>query len=167
MGRFIKLNEDVGILAKKLLVNQDLCKLLYYDVYNPLEQKNIDPYTVYSERLLMFMPKIFDDDNDKGCYLMIRPDNITPSKGGYYAISNLYFDIMCHYQNRKIEGGDRVLFITDIIDEMMQNARISVGKPNLIVINEIANRSAVFGGYRLVYKDVDFRMSGGDDVAIK
>lgn len=161
MGRFLKLNKDISALARKLLTNQDLCKLLYYDVENPLEQEDIDAYKVYNTRLVMFMPKIFDDKNDRGCYLMIRPIEIKSSTGGYYAISNLVFDIMCHYKNRKITGGDRVLYIADIIDKMMQDTRIGIGKSNLVIADEIVNRNAVFGGYGLVYKDVDFRMSGG------
>lgn len=157
MGRFAKLNKDISTLGIEVLQNQELCKLLHYPHYDPWSMPEVDGYEhVYNQRLLLFTPKIFDAD-DVGSYLIIRPDKIRPTSGGYFRATFLLFDIMVHQAARRVKGGDRVMYIADIIEDMMSNARLSVGKANFHDCVTVANTNGTFSGFSLVYKDVDFK----------
>lgn len=155
MGRFLKLNNDMQIIADKLLENQDLCKLLAYEGNNPLSMPKVRTSDIMNKRLL-FSSRIFDVD-EVGSYLTVRFAGGKPSKGGYFIHSTFFVDILIHQDARNVIGGQRVNFMADIIEEIMANLDISIGKVSLYDVVEIVSNNASFAGLRLVYRDTDFK----------
>ena len=166
MGRFEKLNRDIRGLAEKMLEDQDLCKLIHYPDANPFSQPDINgKKELLDKRLLLFAPK-FPIAKEVGSYVSIRAPRFYPSRGGYYVVSLLCFDIFIHEKSREIfyldkngnvEKGNRALIIMDKIEDIMSKSKIGIGENNLEPIVEITNNNATFSGYSLGYKDVDFR----------
>lgn len=171
MGRFAKLNKDINKLAEKIMQDQDLCKLIYYPNTHPLEKPDINGEGILDKRLLLFTPKIplageSEETQDDGTYVMIRPTRMTPSRGGYFIISLLIFDIYCHKDVRDIYykdedsgdivKGDRALLIMDKIMGIMDDMDIGIGKDNIDRAEEVSNRNTTFSGYAIGYVNVDF-----------
>jgi len=168
MGKFAKLNDDIQILARKVIDNQELSKLLYYPDTYPLEQPDLSTRKrreLLYDRLLLFTPKIPLAD-EVGSYVMIRVPKGRPIGGGYYIASLLLFDIYTHVDSRYIrfkdvngkdKAGDRALMIADEIEGFMDNMRLSIGENGLHGFNDIANTDSSFSGYQLGYEDIDFR----------
>ena len=172
ISRFKKLNSDIQFLANRMMEDQELVKLIHYPHQYPLKQPAISGYkNVLDKRLLLFTPKIplaGEDTNtqEDGTYVMVRPFRINPSRGGYYAISLLVFDIYCQKDIRTIyykdEDGDevksdRALMIVDRIENVMKDTGIGIGEDSMDVMEEISNRNMTFSGYRMGYVNVDFR----------
>ena len=168
MGRFAKLNDDIQILARRILDNQDLCKLLYYPDTYPLEQPDLSRVKsrgLLYKRLLLFTPKL-PLATTVGSYIMIRVPRGRPLKGGEFLASLLVFDIYCHDEARNIrfkdvdgieKAGDRVIMIADKIEEIMNDMSLSIGNDNMDGWSEVSNKEALFNGYSIGYVDVDFR----------
>ena len=168
MGRFAKLNDDVQILARKILDNQDLCKLLYYTDTYPLEQPDLNTKArreLLYTRLLLFTSKM-PLTEVVGSYIMLRVPRGKPTDGSYFLKSLLLFDIYTHEDSRNIrikddngieKAGDRVILIADKIDEFMVDMQLSIGQNNIDGWSEVANRDSMFSGYSVGYVDVDFR----------
>ena len=167
MGRFKKLNDDIKQLGDMVLQDQDLCKLIYYPDDNPLEQPDINGRKILGERLLLLTPKL-PLAKEEGTYVSILPTNImlVPNRGDLFIRCLLCFEIYCHIKSRpimykdkngNIRDGDRVVFIMDKIEEIMDNIEFSIGEPKLNGARVISNTNATFSGYEITYKDFDFK----------
>lgn len=169
MGRFAKLNDDIQELGLKVLMNQDLCKLIHYPDMNPLDQPNINGQReILDKRLLLFTHKIPLVETE-GTYVLIRPDNFKSSKGGYYLSCSLLFEVYTHESIRKItykdedgniKKGDRVILILDKIEEFMKTVDFSIGDNDFLNGGSLGNRDSLFTGFGIAYRDVDFRNQG-------
>ena len=168
MGRFEKLNDDMQMLADKILADQDLCKLIHYPDNNPLDQPDVNPEIIRDERLLSFISKIELADK-VGTYVLIRVPNFRPSKGGYFISSLLLFDVYTHSKSKVVyytdsqgnrKKGNRVMLILDRIDDIMASLGAGVGQDSLNGGGEVANSNATFSGHSIGYANVDFRNQG-------
>lgn len=169
MGRFEKLNDDIQLLADKILADQELCKLIHYPDNNPLDQPNVNGKRhILDKRLLLFTPKI-PLAEEQGTYVLIRVPNFRPTKGGYFISSLLLFDVYTHSKSKVIyytdengneKKGDRVMLILDKIDKVMEGLGIGIGQDNLNGGGEVANANATFSGHSIGYANVDFRNQG-------
>lgn len=171
MRRFEKLNNDIQELGQRLIANQDLCKLLYYQQNNPLDLPEISGKShILNKKILLFTPKL-PLATATDVYMTVRVPKMRPSsKDGYYIVSMLSFDIYCHRDIREIyytgtDGnmakGDRSILLLDKVDEVMKNVDTSIGKCKLHEISEIYNSDATFSGYSAIYIDLDFRNAWG------
>ena len=158
MGRFLKLNNDMQTIADKLLENQDLCKLLKYEGENPLSMPEVRPSEIMDKRLLL-SSKIFGN-KEIGSFLTLEISGGKPKSSEHYIQTSFFFDILIHHDARKIINGQRVNFISDIIEEVMESMTFSIGKVNFYGFERIGNNDGRFLGRRLIYRDVDFRNIG-------
>jgi hypothetical protein len=167
MGRFEKLNDDMQMLADKILADQDLCKLIHYPDNNPLDQPDVNPEIIRDERLLLFTPKI-PLAEEQGTYVIVLPTNIAlvPNSGNQFIRCLLVFDIYSHQNIRNVyykdkqqndKKGDRVILIMNKIEEIMKNIGFSIGDSELNGARIISNSNATFSGYEISYKDFDFK----------
>lgn len=168
MGRFEKLNDDIRLLAEKMLVNQDLCRLIHYSDINPLSADLSDvngKKDVMDKRLILFSPKL-PTGKEVGTFVNIRPVSMRASQGDYYIKTRLRFCIFCHkdasviyYKDNEGETkkGNRAMLILDRITNFMEDVDIGIGKENIGGIEEICNRDSSFAGYMIDYLNVDFR----------
>lgn len=167
MGRFAKLNNDIQQLGLKMLENQDICKLIYYKDAKIIDKPDVDSSKILNKRLFLFTSKLPMTPTEK-TYVMLRPLKFRPSKGGYFVVSLLCFDIYVHQnvrrvvfknKNGEIESGDRALMLMDKIDEFMNSNKngVCVSKDNLDGASEIDTRNAEFAGFTLAYRDISFR----------
>lgn len=168
MGRFEKLNDDIRLLADRILSNQDLCRLIHYPDSSPLSTDLVNvngKRDVMDKRLILFRPKL-PLPEETGSYLNIRTTSMRSSRGDYYIRTVLGFCIYCHNNVRDIwyedsagnmKKGDRALLIIDRIEGIIKDIGIGIGDENFGGVEEIANRDSSFAGYALSYLNVDFR----------
>lgn len=165
-GRFEKLNDDIQELALQVLRNQNLCKLIYYpDIDNPLGKPDIRGERLISDKkVILFNHKMPLTERGR-TYLIIRPDNFRPSRGGAYIKCSLIFEVyssedirsITYDKDGELKSGDRVLLILNEIDNIMQESDISIGENNFISGGSAGNRNSSITGFGLQYNDVDFR----------
>lgn len=166
-NKFEKLNRDIYNLAKKMLEDQELCKLIHYSGQFPLTQPDISgTRLLLGKKVLPFKSKIPRPD-EQGTYILIRPENIRGSKGGNLISSQLVFEIYTSETDGDVydEDGDiadRVALIMSKIDKFMINSGLSIGKNSFGMAGSIGTRNSEFTGYSMVYNDIDFREISGE-----
>ncbi len=166
MGRFAKLNNDIQQLGWKMLENQDICKLIYYNNSQIIDKPDVNIDEILHKRLFLFTSKL-PIAVKEGTYVMIRPYRFKLSKGGYFVVSLLCFDIYVHQDARRVVfqdkngellTGDRVLMLMDKIDEFIYGGSgLGIGEDNFDGAEEINTRNNEFAGFTLAYKNIDFK----------
>lgn len=154
---FLNCSNDINIIAKRLLKNQELCKLLYYtddDCLSPdrrivsdaekakMLHKNI--------KVIPYLPK----DTDMLNYIVIQFDNFTsdPIKQEY--ISNyVVIDVICHIDNWLLDDGRlRPYLIMNHIDEFMRGSKLSgLGATEFVTAQQLLV-SPSLAGFSMVYQ---------------
>lgn len=142
-------------ILTKLLSNQNLCKYIYYPVSSPLTQP-----TITDTKKLLFtyispipiLPSVTDTAKS---FIIVTLDDFNLGKS--FKVSKVVFDIVCHVDLWKIDGGKlRPFRIMHEIDTLYNEQRIfGIGKLNFdggrrIIIND------KFQGYQLRYRVYEF-----------
>ena len=166
MSKFEFLNQNMNDIFTKIYANQNLCKLLYHDVDNPLAEANITDTTVLYT----------DKENQKIFPYPFTPDiadvqktvlNVVFNKfelgdnNIYFKPSNIDFIVLSHIYLWNITDGSndiklRPFMILNELDETFGFQRtVGLGR-NIFDYADIIWANTSFVGYRICYKAWDF-----------
>lgn len=158
MARF-SYNQYLNSFAQNVFANQTLCKLLYYDYTNPLDQADIADttilYTDYENQRILFSPFTLNVDDSRITKLAVLLNDITVDRIDYFREVSIDCIIACHNDlwdlNSTNYVSSRPIAIWDELEIIFNSQYTSgVGKDrtsigNLIYFNDN------FSGYRITY----------------
>lgn len=160
MSRFNELSKNINTVLDNLIKNQDLCKLLKYNTYNPKSEQDINNTVelLYDKIYpLPFTPDIKGDKHEPVSVLNVIFDDFKLGKTNrYFKRSNIEFVILCHKDIWRIDGNLRPFAIMHEIDTMFNsNQKIGVGDLGF-ELGKIMWANELYAGYKIVYKNYEF-----------
>jgi len=163
ISRFLELGQNINQLVLSLVTNDTLCKLLYYNVPDPLSQPSVpSPSTDVLFNNLFPYPYSPIAETNEISLLNVYLDNFRPEKVKFKE-SLVICDVVCHQELWQLTGssnGLRPYLIMNEIDDMFnqQDYIIGIGKMqfNSARVFFPAGIESKFCGYQLTYKILDF-----------
>lgn len=158
---FLSLNKDMKILVNKILSNQRLKKLLYYQVKDPLSKPNLteqESLSLFGQQIKI-IPKLYVD-KDLLTYMIISFDNFIESSNPQFRDNLIEFDIICHFESWQLNDFDlRPYRIAAELDSMLDKQRLTgIGLLEFVGASQIVLNSE-FAGLCLMYR----AYHGGED----
>ena len=154
---FLSVDKDMGIIAKQLLGNPRLKRLLYYTTKDALYQPNLTD----EQSLELFgkniknVPKLYVDGSVLN-YIIINFDNFIPNRTNPEFRDNIIeFDIICHYDQWTLQDFQlRPYRIAAEIDSMFDGKHLTgIGKTEFVGANQIILTDE-FAGLCLMFRAV-------------
>lgn len=154
---FLSLEKDYEILIQKILANNNIKKLLYYQDKNCLSLPTLDEKQTLEliNNQIKIVPKL-EIDTDLFSYLLVRFDNFVANPTNpEYRDNVVEFDIICHYKDWNIGNfKQRPYVIAGELDSMFNNARLTgIGTLNFIGANQLILTDEL-GGIGLYYSAI-------------
>lgn len=151
---FLSLNKDMKILVNKILSNQRLKKLLYYQVKDPLSKPNLteeESLSLFGQQIKM-VPKLYVD-KDLLTYMIISFDNFVESSNPQFRDNIIEFDIICHFDSWQLNDFDlRPYRIAAELDSMLDKQKLTgIGLLEFVGASQIVLNSE-FAGLCLMYR---------------
>lgn len=151
---FLSVDKDLSLIVDKILSNNRLKKLLYYNSKDCLERENIsaeESLALFGKNILI-IPKAPIDPSVL-TYIIIRFDTFTPNATNPEFRDNIInFDILCHFDQWDI--GDcqlRPYRIAAELDSMLDKKRLTgIGLVEFLGAEQGVLNSE-FGGLTLTY----------------
>ena len=140
--------------------NQKLCRLLKYQVRDPLNEtkyENVDGIDLLNKQI-MITPKIWDEDTEKTSYIIALFNSfVTNMMNQDYKIDTIGIDVACPYDEWVLDGHSlRPYLIMEEIDKMFNGAQFS-GIGTLQFIRADRNVfTPQIGGYTMQYSINEF-----------
>ncbi len=156
---FAVMGENTFLIINKLLSDQTICRLVKYQVRDPLNKK-YDP--VNSEELInkqiLITPKIFDDSTEKMSYITALFDNFVVNMlNPEFKVMTLRFDIACPYDEWLLDNRTlRPYLIMQRIDELFNEQKLAGIGTLQFYRADALTLSPWIGGYSMVYKINEF-----------
>ena len=157
--RFAVMGTNTFNIANKLMSNQNLCRLLKYQVRDPFDKKypDIDGIELLNKQI-MIVPKIFDDSTEKTSYIVALFSGYTVnSLNADYKLCTVRFDIACPYDEWILNGQSlRPYLMMQEIDDMFNQAQMSgIGTLQFVRADSIVLTPQI-GGYSMLYSINEF-----------
>ena len=157
--RFSVMGTNAFSMANKLMQNQNLCRLLKYQVRDPFEDKyeDVDGILLLNKQI-MITPKIWDEDTEKTSYIVALFNNfVTNMINPDFKIDNLSFDVACPYDEWVLDGQSlRPYLIMEEIDKMFNGAQMAgIGTLEFVRADRNVFTSQI-GGYTMQYRINEF-----------
>ncbi|MCY9594008.1 hypothetical protein PC41400_14470 [Paenibacillus chitinolyticus] len=156
MAKFEQLNQYVTNIFSVLIENQDLCKLLFYAVDDPLSEVDLteDQRFELLHTHIYPMPKIPGEQSAQSSFLSIYFDNFklaNENKG--IKDSSLVIDILIHNEIWNLHGTGlfRPYSILSEIDKMVNNERVAGIKKMEFDRGRLIRYNADYSGYQVTY----------------
>ena len=166
---FQSVEKDFELIVSKMLKNETLKKLLFYQSADCLQKPDLTQLETIGliNRNIRLIPKL-DVDPDAMSYIIITLDNFLPNQENPDFRDNIIsFDILCHFDTWGL--GDyklRPYKILGELDGMFNNKHLTgIGTLNFISANQLL-LSDDLGGFTLMYRavhgDEDKVQTGGN-----
>ena len=158
--RFAVMGTNTFNIANKLMQNQDLCRLLKYQVRDPLDKEkypDIDGIELLNKQI-MIVPKIFDDSTEKTSYIVAIFSNfVTNTLNPDFKLSTVRFDVACPYDEWVLDGRSlRPYLMMQEIDNMFNGAQMAgIGTLHFVRAESIVLTPQI-GGYSMLYQINEF-----------
>lgn len=158
--RFAVMGDNTFRIAQKLMSNKKLCRLLKYQVRDPLNEKaypDISGIELINKQILI-TPKIYDDSTEKMSYVTAIFDDFAVNQiNPEFKVSTLRFDIACPYDEWILDNKSlRPYLIMQEIDQMFNEAQLAgIGTLQFWRADALA-LSPWIGGYSMRYKINEF-----------
>ena len=157
--RFEVMGENTFNIANKLMMNQTLCRLLKYQVRDPLDKKhdNVDGLILLNKQI-MITPKIWDESTEKASYIVALFNSfVTNVINPDFKVDTISFDVACPYDEWVLNGHSlRPYLIMNEIDKMFNGAQMSgIGTLQFIRADRNVFTSQI-GGYTMQYSINEF-----------
>ena len=158
--RFAVMGDNTFKIANKLMSNKDLCRLLKYQVRDPLNKEkypDVDGAELINRQILI-VPKIFDDSTEKMSYVTALFSNFVVNQlNPEFKISTIRFDIACPYEEWLLDGRTlRPYLIMEEIDKMFNEAKMQGIGTLQFRRADALTLSPWIGGYSMVYQINEF-----------
>lgn len=124
---FLSLEKDYALIVDKIIKNERLKKLLYYDTQNALDQPKLTQKQTLEvlSKNIKIVPKLILDKTLL-TYIVISFDNFAPTTNPAFRDNTISLDIVCHFDVWNL--GDyklRPFKIAGELDSMLNNSRLS------------------------------------------
>jgi len=154
---FLTVDKDMGIIAKQLLSNPRLKRLLYYTTPDALDRPNLtDEQSIeLFGKNIKNVPKLYVDGSVLA-YIIINFDNFTPNRTNpEFRDHIIEFDIICHYDQWTLKDFQlRPYRIAAEIDSMFNGKHLTgIGKTEFLGANQIILTDE-FAGLCLMFRSV-------------
>lgn len=154
---FLSIEKDFSILIDKILSNDRIQKLLFYNSKDCLEKPKVNPEDAMKMfgRNIRITPKLLVDSSVL-TYIFVRFDNFVPNETNpEFRDNDIYLDIMCHFSSWELKDFQlRPYRIAAELDSMLDKQRLTGigrlefrGAEQNIIDDE-------FGGVSLVYRAI-------------
>ena len=158
--RFAVMGDNAFRIANKLVHNQSICRLLKYQVRDPLDRTkypDVNGVDLINKQILI-VPKIYDDSTEKMSYIVAVFDNfIINNFNPEFKITTLRFDIACPYDEWMLDDKSLrpYLLMQEIDTEFNQQKLAGIGTLQFIRAAALT-LSPQIGGYSLWYNINEF-----------
>lgn len=158
--RFSVMGNNTFKIANKLMQNQTICRLLKYQVRDPLDKvkyKDVDGADLINKQILI-IPKIYDDSIEKMSYITaIFDDFVINQMNPEFKVSTLRFDIACPYDEWLLnERSLRPYLIMQEIDTIFNESKMAGIGTLQFWRADALTLSPWIGGYSMRYKINEF-----------
>ena len=158
--RFAVMGTNTFNIANKLMSNQNLCRLLKYQVRDPFDKekyKDVDGIDLLNKQILI-VPKIFDDSTEKTSYVVAIFSNFTTNiLNPDFKLSTIRFDVACPYDEWVLNDRSlRPYLMMQEIDEMFNQAQMAGIGTLQFVRAEAIILTPQIGGYSMIYQINEF-----------
>ena len=158
--RFAVMGMNTFKIANKIMQDQDICRLLKYQVRDPLNYEkypNVDSADLINKQILI-VPKIFDDSTEKMSYITaIFDDFVVNQINPEFKVSTIRFDVACPYDEWVLD--DRTLrpyLIMQKLDTLFNKSQLAgIGTLQFYRADNLV-LSPWIGGYSMKYKINEF-----------
>ena len=127
--RFAVMGTNAFNIANKLMQNQNLCRLLKYQVRDPFDEKKYEPVDgiLLLNKQIMITPKIWDESTEKTSYVVALFNSFVKNiMNPDYKIDSISFDVACPYDEWVLNGQSlRPYLIMEEIDKMFNGASLA------------------------------------------
>ena len=156
---FLSTEKDMELIVNKMIKDERLKRLLYYNTKDALDKPNItsDQTIELFGKNIKTVPKLYVDGSVLN-YIIISFDSFTPSGNPEFRDNMIEFDIICHFNQWQLKDfALRPYKIAAEIDSMFNNTHLTgigllqfVGATQTVLTDEFAGLcliySAVHGG---------------------
>jgi len=157
--RFSVMGDNTFLIAKKLIQNQRICRLLKYQVRNPFDVNLPDVNGLeLMHRQVLIVPKIYDDSTEKMSYITAIFTGFTVNSfNPEFKLTNLRFDIACPYDEWLLDAQSlRPYLIMEEVDKTFNYGRLKGIGTLQFVRSEPLVLTPAIGGYTLQYQINEF-----------
>ena len=127
--RFSVMGTNAFNIANKLMQNQNLCRLLKYQVRDPFDEQKYEPVDgiLLLNKQIMITPKIWDESTEKTSYVVALFNSFVRNvMNKDYKIDSISFDVACPYDEWVLNGQSlRPYLIMEEIDKMFNGASLA------------------------------------------
>lgn len=101
---FLSLEKDYALIIEKMLANERLKKLLYYDTSDALDREKLtqDQTKELLGKNIKITPKL-KIDNSVLTYIIISFNNFLPTNNPEFRDNDIIFDIVCHFDTWELK----------------------------------------------------------------
>lgn len=158
--RFAVMGTNVFRVADKLMTNKTLCRLLKYQVRDPLDKDkypDVDGINLLNKQILI-IPKIFDDSTEKMSYITaIFTDFVVNAMNPDFKLTTIRFDIACPYDEWVLdEQSLRPYLIMQEVDTMFNEAKMAGIGTLQFVRADALTLTPQIGGFSMLYRINEF-----------
>lgn len=157
---FAVMGDNTFTIANRLMQNQNICRLLKYQVRDPFDKKkyeDVDGADLINKQILI-VPKIFDESTEKTSYIVALFDNFVVTMGNTdFKIATIRFDIACPYEEWLLDGHTlRPYAIMQEIDNEFNDKKMAgIGRVQFYSATPLTLTPWI-GGYSMYYKVHEF-----------
>lgn len=157
--RFAVMGDNTFQIANKLVNNQNICRLLKYQVRDPLSNNypNVDGVELINKQILI-IPKIYDDSTEKMSYVLAVFDNFVVNNfNPEFKLTTLRFDIACPYDEWMLDNKSLrpYLLMHEIDNDFNEKTLAGIGTLQFARATALT-LSPQIGGYSLWYNINEF-----------
>lgn len=152
---FLNIEKDLGIILEKILQNDRLKKLLYYNNTDALTKEKLDETATYGliNKQIKLVPKV-KVDRDMLVYLIISFGDFVPNETNPEFRDNIVqFDIICHFDQWMLDDFQlRPYKIAAELDTMFNESRLTgIGTLQFLSGVQLSISGEEYAGVRLIY----------------
>ena len=147
-------------MANKLMQNQNICRLLKYQVRDPFDTEkydNVDGVLLLNKQI-MITPKIWDESTEKTSYIVALFNTFVANlRNPDYKIDTIAIDVACPYDEWILNGRSlRPYLIMEELDKMFNEAKLKgIGNLEFYRADNLT-LSPQIGGYTMLYMINEF-----------
>lgn len=152
---FLNVEKDLGIIIDKILQNDRLQKLLYWNHKDALTRRKLTDDEKFSllGKQIKLTPKVYIDP-DMLVYLVISFGNFSPNlTNPEFRDNTIHFDIICHFDQWLLDDMQlRPYKIAAELDTMFNKAKLTgIGKMHFLNGDQVAISGEEYAGVSLMY----------------
>lgn len=152
---FLNVEKDLGIIIDKILQNERLQKLLYWNHKDALTRRKLTEEEKYSllGKQIKLTPKVYVDP-EMLVYLVISFGNFAPNATNpEFRDNTIHFDIICHFDQWLLDDMQlRPYKIAAELDSMFNESKLTgIGKLHFVNGDQVAISGEEYAGVSLMY----------------